>query len=154
MKAEVKARQYWAVRHNGDNGDLILGRVKSVRSTGEVVLVNLLTDKISTKNINVLRVRNKRVRKDQADQILDVCRNKGKFAARKEAVKMKSPYEKDRRQQELPLEPIAVAAEKCGIIKANVRADIRAFVVQLKRLQRDVRDLQEKLEKLDVGLSG
>jgi hypothetical protein len=101
MKEKVKARQYWAVRHNGDNGDLILGRVKSVRTTGEVVLTNLLTGKLSTKKINVLLVRNKRIKKEQADVILDIYQRKGRPAARAEAVRMKSPYEP--RQEQLPL---------------------------------------------------
>lgn len=100
-KDRVKARQYWAARYNGDNGDLIVGRVKSVRTTGEVVLVNLLTDKVATKSIEVLLRRNKRVDKRQVDMILDVYKQKGKPAARAQAVRMRSPYEP--RQEELPV---------------------------------------------------
>jgi len=169
MKDEIKAGQYWVARYRGEGGDLLVGRVESVRngrrkkngekSNQKVICINLITGKTSTKDIEIFRTRNKHVKKNQADAVLSVWKEKGRPAAREEAVKMKSSYEKDRRQQELPLEhrdrrmeSVKAAAKKRGIIKANVRADIRTFIAQLKRLQGDVHDLQEKLEKLDVEL--
>lgn len=163
MKDEIKAGQYWVARYRGEGGDLLVGCVESVRngrrkkngekSNQKVICVNLITGKTSTKDIEIFRTRNKHVKKNQADAVLSVWKEKGRPAAREEAVKMKSPYEKDRRQQELPLghmdhrlDAVKEAAKKCGVMKANVRADIRAFLAALKRLQ-------EKLEELDAGLS-
>lgn len=84
---EFKAGQYWVAKYNGNNGDLIVGRVRSVRTTGEVVLVNLLTDKIATKSAKVLAVRNKRVVKAQALAVVDCYKRTGSRAkARKLAV--------------------------------------------------------------------
>jgi hypothetical protein len=87
----VKAGQYYAAAYNGDNGDLIVGLVKSVRRNGEVILKNLLSGKNSTKSISVLLRRNKRITKAQAAQILGVYVGDGKPTARKFAVGLK-PY--------------------------------------------------------------
>lgn len=69
-KAVFKAGQYWAAKYEGTNGDLILGKVKSVRHSGEIVLTNLLSGKTSTKKAKVLLVRNKRVSAVQSKEIL------------------------------------------------------------------------------------
>ncbi len=113
MKEEIKAGQYWVARYRGTGGDLLVGRVESVRNgrrkkNGEkgnqkVICTNLITGKPSTKDIEIFRTRNKHVKKNQADAILRVYEELGRPAAREEAVKMKSPYERDK-QQELPLD--------------------------------------------------
>ena len=85
----IKAGHFYAAKYHGNNGDLIVGKVKSVRVTGEVVLINLLSDKIATKKVDVLRARNKRISASQADRLLSTARLEGKAAARKLAVSMK-----------------------------------------------------------------
>ena len=99
-KNDIRSGQYWAAKYNGRNGDLIIGRVKSVRTTGEVVLVNLLTASIATKSVNVLRRRNCKVSKADACEIQAVYSQTGdRQAARAKAVELTN------KQRELPLEP-------------------------------------------------
>jgi heme exporter protein D len=87
-----KAGQYYAVRCNGNNGDLIVGRVVSVLAIGHVVLHNLLSNKTSTKKEHVLRQRNKRISKAQALGLQEIYRRTGsKAKTRERAVKM-APY--------------------------------------------------------------
>jgi hypothetical protein len=87
----VKAGHYYAAKYHGDNGDLIVGRVESVRSSGVVILTNLISGNRSTKDIDVLSKRNVRVSKTEADEILDVFKTKGKASARELAVKITMP---------------------------------------------------------------
>jgi len=87
----IKAGQYYATQYNGDNGDLIVGKVKSVRTTGKVLLENLLSGKISTKKADVLRRRNKRITKAQADELVGLYEQNSKAEVRALAVRMK-PY--------------------------------------------------------------
>jgi|WetSurSiteA1Bulk_404760.scaffolds.fasta_scaffold20335_3 hypothetical protein len=87
----VKAGQYYAAAYNGDNGDLIIGRVKSVRRNGEVLLENLLSvsGKTSVKKIEVLLKRNKRVTGLQADAVVKEYKKTGsRAAARQKAVSL------------------------------------------------------------------
>lgn len=102
MSSSIKAGQYYAARYQGHNGDLIVGRVKSVRATGEVVLVNLLTDQLSTKSIGVLALRNKRISKAQAVELVETAKKIGKAGARIQAAAMPVFGQ---RQTELPLTP-------------------------------------------------
>jgi len=55
-----KKGQYVVCKHLGDNGDLLLGRIESVRSSGEVLLTNFLDKKMSIKSIKILKQRNHR----------------------------------------------------------------------------------------------
>jgi hypothetical protein len=88
-ETRIKKGQYWAAKYHGQNGDLILGRVKSVRHSGEVILENLLADsKPSTKQTETLIQRNQRISKADADRILTTFRVGGKAAARKKAVEI------------------------------------------------------------------
>lgn len=64
--AHFKKGQYVVCRYDGDNGDLIVGKVESVRSNGEVLLTNLLTNGHSVKSHAVLVARNKIVPKKVA----------------------------------------------------------------------------------------
>lgn len=61
---------FYAAKFLGDNGDLILGRVKKT-SKGEVFLINLLTKKESVKSIEILLRRNHRITKREADAIVE-----------------------------------------------------------------------------------
>ena len=94
-----KAGQYYASKYEGNNGDLILGKVKSVRRSGEVILDNLLTGSRSTKSISVLGRRNSRVSKREADMIRAVYLMSGenRAAARSKAVEItRSVAEKEK----------------------------------------------------------
>lgn len=89
-KSAFKAGQYYAAKYKGDNGDLIVGKIKSVRSNGEVILVNLLTNAVATKSSAVLASRNKRITKIQADRLVAIAKHTNKRDAREAAVGMPS----------------------------------------------------------------
>ena len=80
---------YWLVcKYKGDNGDLIVGRVESVRTNGQVILTNLLTGALSTKSAAVLLKRNVVVNKALADKVLAIFEAEGKKEARAAAVRL------------------------------------------------------------------
>lgn len=83
---ELRKNNYVLCKYRGDNGDLIAGRVVSVRRNGEVVLENLLTGHRSLKSIKVLEKRNVKVTKKAASRVLRAFQQMGKAAARLEAV--------------------------------------------------------------------
>lgn len=83
-----RAGQYVIVKFNGKNGDLIVGHIKSVRRSGEVVLINLLTNKISTKKAEVLEIRNLVVSKAVAMRVKLKCETQGTLAGRVFAVEL------------------------------------------------------------------
>jgi len=70
LNGKPSAGHYYAVKYLGDNGDLILGKVESVRTTGEVILTNLLTENRSVKATKILLGRNHRISKREADTLL------------------------------------------------------------------------------------
>lgn len=78
--------QHYAAKYKGTGGDLILGQVESVRTSGHIVLTNLLTGATATKKAEVLKRRNKRISKSQAQKILAAFKKGGKEAARKTAI--------------------------------------------------------------------
>lgn len=97
---KLKSGQFWAAKYEGNNGDLIVGRVVSVRTVGLVLIDNLITGKTSTKKASVLKRRNKRISKLQADQLVALYRRtKDRQLARTAAVKMLAWGEKE----QLPL---------------------------------------------------
>lgn len=109
-----KKGHYYVARYKGNNGDLIVGRIKSVRSNGEIVLVNLLTEKNSVKKAEVLRRRNKRVTMGHAVAVVDIYRQTGSRAKAKahaiglpEVGKKKEPE-----QTELPIDKTKEKIEK------------------------------------------
>jgi len=126
----IKAGQHYAAAYNGKNGDLIIGRVKSVRVQGEVVLTNLLNGHTSTKKSDVLLVRNRRVTKAQAEEIVKFYRSiykatkskdKARQAARQAAVKMtrkeaaaKKPAKSEQRYSQLCSAADDAIRKKCG----------------------------------------
>jgi hypothetical protein len=77
---------YYAAKYRGTGGDLILGEVQSVRTSGHIVLTNLLSGKTATKKADVLKCRNKRVSKAQAKKILSAYARGGNEEARKAAI--------------------------------------------------------------------
>jgi hypothetical protein len=88
---QLKAGQYYAAKYNGDNGDLIIGKIESVRTNGVVLLTNLLTHTRSTKNASVLTKRNVRVSKSQTDELILLFKETGDRAkVRVRAVEMTS----------------------------------------------------------------
>lgn len=79
----------------GKNGDLIVARVESVRSNGDVVLTNLLLApgaKKSIKKFRVLMKRNQIVPKVEALKIVKIFEEKGYPAARQAAVKLAARF--------------------------------------------------------------
>lgn len=57
-------------KYKGKGGDLIVGRVESVRTNGEVLLTNLVSDTRSVKKASVLSARNMIVSKADAMAVL------------------------------------------------------------------------------------
>jgi hypothetical protein len=78
--------QHVVCAYHGDNGDLIVGRVESVRSNGDVILRNLLTDNRSVKGREILSQRNVIVSKRQAQRVVDEASHSNAKEARKLAV--------------------------------------------------------------------
>lgn len=94
-----KAGHYCAVAFHGDNGDLIVGYVESIRASrkrgdgstkqGRVVCRNLLTGHTSTKEMSVISLRNKRITKKQAHELIALWNEtKHKASVRKAAVEL------------------------------------------------------------------
>jgi hypothetical protein len=70
---QYKKGQYVICRYNGDNGDLIVGRVESARNRTDdapITLINLITNNRSTKERSVLYGRNIVVPKCVADKVV------------------------------------------------------------------------------------
>lgn len=93
VKNNPSARQYFAAKFNGSNGDLIVGQVKSVRSNGDVILTNLLTGNRSTKATKILLQRNHKVTKKESLEILALYnsikdKTKARAKARAKAVEL------------------------------------------------------------------
>lgn len=107
MPKDVSKGQFYAARYKGTGGDLILGEVQSVRTSGHIVLTNLLTRKTATKKIDVLMRRNKRISKRQAAKILAAFKKGGRDAARKAAIAAPE-FRNGREQLQLPPAPLNV----------------------------------------------
>lgn len=70
-----KKNQHVIISTRGENGDLIVGRIDSVRNAGHVVGTNLLTDRPFTKQASVLADRNVIVPKRIADKVVKTFRD-------------------------------------------------------------------------------
>jgi hypothetical protein len=72
MKKEVKlAAGMWVhCKYRGKNGDLIVGQVRSVRTTGDVIGINALTGNKFRKEMTALLKRNDRCSKKVAMEIV------------------------------------------------------------------------------------
>jgi hypothetical protein len=77
----IRKGQHWVARFAGDNGDLVVGCVESVRANGSVVLRNMLTNSVSTKDRDVLIARNKYVNRFNAESV--VAHYRGSLASGK-----------------------------------------------------------------------
>lgn len=123
----LKKGQHVVCKYNGsNNGDLIVGRVESVRTNGDIILTNLLTGSRSTKKEAVLRRRNRIVSKKQATLVVACFKQSGDRAkARKVAVSL--PLDDPPTQKRLSKVEIAVQhykdlteAEKASFIKKAI----------------------------------
>ena len=73
---KFKKGQHVVCKYQGKGGDLIVGVVDSVRTNGDVILINLLSGAKSTKKASVLAKRNKVVPKAVAIQVLKSSKDK------------------------------------------------------------------------------
>ena len=73
---KFKKGQHVVCKYQGEGGDLIVGVVDSVRTNGDVILVNLLSGAKATKKASVLAKRNKVVPKAVAIQVLTSSKDK------------------------------------------------------------------------------
>lgn len=87
----IAAGQYWAVKVRGTGGDLVLGKIISVRTNKEDPLIiseNLLSGGTSTKLASILLSRNIRISKRQAMKFVKMLKDgKTKEEIREEVVK-------------------------------------------------------------------
>jgi hypothetical protein len=88
----LKKGRYVLCRYNGDNGDLIAGRVESVRTNGDVICKSLLNGARHVKLLSVFKQRNVLVTKGDADKVVAAFKLGGKKLARVEAVKLARAY--------------------------------------------------------------
>jgi hypothetical protein len=124
-----KAGHYYAAKYNlakgKTNGDLIVGVVKSVRANGDVILTNLLNGRRSVKDEEKSMKRNKRVRKDQADKIVEIFKREGYDAARKAAVNTE-PFNSGHERAEQILHDLGVLPARIAAVAA-LRHDLNAL---------------------------
>ena len=97
---------YWVIcKYKGHNGDLIAGRVESVRTNGKVIITNLLTGGLATKDASVLLKRNVVVNKATTSKVLAIFEAQGKKEAREAAVRLAAAQlAEDAPQQALPFQ--------------------------------------------------
>jgi len=142
-KPGFKVGQYYAARHNGNNGDLIVGVVVSVRKKGDVILTNLLNDNRSVKRADVLRLRNKRISKAQADELVALFEStQDKAAVRAKAVLLPD-FDNEQTELVLPKE-VAAPAQPVKRLAQDV-------VTQLLRIQALLSTLEGELRSLLKG---
>lgn len=152
-KINVVKHQHYACRYKGDNGDLIVGRVISVRRGGDVQLVNLLTGSKSFKSHEVLAQRNKRITKRQADRIVKVWeRTKSKDKARTAAVateefvgKWEQPTGKTDKPQATPKRTPFLASPQ-GSAQTSLPLDEPRYYNLILRLTEAVENLTEAIK--------
>ena len=65
----LRKDQHVLCKYNGDNGDLIVGRIESVRKSGDIILTNLLTGGRSVKEYKTLIALNVVVDKRYAEKV-------------------------------------------------------------------------------------
>lgn len=69
-KNTLRKGQHVIAKQHGEGGDLIVGRIDSVRSSGHVTGVNLLTQAVFTKKFDVLLSRNMVCTKREAEKVV------------------------------------------------------------------------------------
>lgn len=85
MKSKYRKGMHLIAKYEGDNGDLVVGRIESVRTNGDIIGTNLLTGSRFTKSTHVINKRNVTCSKAIAVAILEASGSDKKLA-RQEAV--------------------------------------------------------------------
>ena len=133
--SDIKAGHYYAIKYRGKgNGDLIVGRVKSFRANGDVVSTNLLNGRTSTKDAKQFIRRNKRVRKKDADSLLelwDSCKDKQVV---REAAVLLSAFGTRKKQQDLPMEKKLVLMSNRDLLEEKIKQLTTKFVLDILSL--------------------
>jgi len=133
---KLRKDQYVAAKYHGDNGDLVVGRVKSFRAGGEVTIENLLSGVTSTKKATVLASRNKVVPKREAMKLVDWFKKTGdKKEVRRRAVAItaKTNNLKANGEVQLPL-PVQAKKPKNGHSKAKKESQVERLVKEFRLL--------------------
>ena len=114
--SRYKKDQYVVCRYRGVNGDVIVGRIDSVRRNGPVILEALLDGSMRMKREDVLTQRNIVVTKAEADSVVAKFKETKSYpAAREKAVELAS-----RRTSGVPLSNGSKGAPKTGKVTAMV----------------------------------
>lgn len=147
-RQQFQKGQYYAAKYKGTGGDLIIGEVQSVRTSGHIVLTNMLTNQTATKKADVLKRRNKRVSKTQAKKIVAAYVKGGKEEARKTAIA--APEFRNGRnepqQLELVTPPESKLLKEYNALVEKFEADIR------KRMAKFHDDISALLRKNKVAV--
>lgn len=85
MRSKFRKGMHVIAKYEGDNGDLIVGRIESVRTNGDIIGENLLTGARFTKHSSILEKRNVICTKAIAFAVIQAADGDKKIA-RKEAV--------------------------------------------------------------------
>lgn len=119
---QYRKDQYVICKYNGDNGDLIVGRIESVRTNGLVNLTNLLTGKVATKKSSVLTRRNLVVKKAVADTIVRIERVDGKARARSAAATVATELQSKPHAKKYAAQVTVSAAQEVGVLVKKFEA--------------------------------
>lgn len=134
---------YYAAKYNGSNGDLVLGRVRSVRTEGEVILTNLLTGNRAVKGTEVLLKRNHKITKKESDTIMAVYNKmKDKTKARAKAREMSVALWEGKKNPSAPRgkDPAAIAEKK---------SRCRKLILQIAKLSAELKEENKQLMRLE-----
>lgn len=149
-KSEFKKGQFYAAKHKGNNGDLIVGEVKSVRKNGDVILTNLLTGNRSVKGADILKSRNKRISKAQAYALqAEYAKTGDRQKVRAMAVALPA-Y--DEAQQEISFEPSKSLIGHYDItMRVYVRTAPEGKLPDQRTVENTISSLLLGLPRLDSG---
>ena len=127
----MKKGQYYAARFHGQNGDLVVGRIESVRKNGDIILTNMLTGNRSVKKATVLSHRNHQVTKTEADQIASKPTH---AAARLQAVKLYVAKSGDKKHRLKRTEKLRKRLDALVQESISLNAEMARVREQLKEL--------------------
>lgn len=159
MKGKLAKGWYVACKYKGENGDLVLGEVLSVRrkSTGDVQLVNLLTGAKVFKQYKTLITRNKRVDIRQKDALLEVWeKTKSRAKTKKAAIELEEFEGRGRKKKEKPPAktnakpeaPIRVQHTKKETPQPSGNPDNRSVSEMAAAIEKSSNRIAEAIEKL------
>lgn len=158
MKGKLAKGWYVACKYKGENGDLVLGKVLSVRrkSTGDVQLVNLLTGAKVFKQYKVLMSRNKRIDNTQKDKLLEVWeKTKSRAKTKKAAIEMPEFEGRGKRKKEPPVKtdvkpevPIGVQHTKKETPQPSRNPDKDSVPEMVSAIEKSSALIAEAIEKL------